>query len=130
MTIQKRLIIIGIVLAIAAILYGAGRHYSPSLIQYVVEQSLIQKAPAGTDPTELRGRLHTLVSTIPDRNARMERLLRISEYLEKTQSLSTEDLDRLLAFERQLSGDSFRGSAHFSFIWNFYPGNDVLITRT
>jgi hypothetical protein len=101
MAIQKRLIIAGVALAFALIVYGAGRYFSPFLIQYVVEQSLIQKAPAGKDPVYLRERLRTLMSAIPDQNTRMKRLLRISEYLEKTQFLSPEDLDRLLVPEKE-----------------------------
>jgi hypothetical protein len=101
MTIQKRSIIAGVVLAFASILYGAGRHYAPSLIQYVVEQSLIQKAPSGTDPVYLQKRLRALLSTAPDQNTKMKRLLRISEYLEKVQYLTPEDLDNLMAAERE-----------------------------
>jgi hypothetical protein len=101
MTFQKRLIITGAVLAIASILYGAGRHYSPSLVQYVVEQSLIQKAPSGTAPVHLQNRLRAILSTAPDQNTKMKRLLRISEYLEKVHSLTPEDLDNLLAPDKQ-----------------------------
>jgi hypothetical protein len=97
MTIQKRWMIVATMLVFASILYGAGRYYSPSLIQYVVEQSLIQKAPAGTDPADLHKRLEALVSGAPGQNARMQILLRTSEYLEKVQSLTPADLDKLLA---------------------------------
>jgi hypothetical protein len=97
MTIRRRLTIVAAVLVFTSILYGAGRHYSSSLIQYVVEQSLIQKAPAGTDPVDLEKRLEALVSGAPDQNAKMRILLRTSEYLEKVQSLTREDLDKLLA---------------------------------
>ncbi|HTY64153.1 MAG TPA: hypothetical protein VMG30_18025 [Acidobacteriota bacterium] len=130
MAIRKRLIIAGIISALSVILYGAGLHYSPALIQYVVEQSLIQKAPAGTDPVELHKRLHALVSAIPDQNTRMKMLLRISEYIEKIQRLSLKDMDRLLAPERAWSRESLTEPALFSFNWNFCPGNDVLLNRT
>jgi hypothetical protein len=130
MAIRKRLIIAGIISAFSVILYGASLHYSPALIQYVVEQSLIQKAPAGTDPGELHERLLALVSAIPDQNARMKRLLRISEYLEKIQHLSLKDMERLLTPQTAWSRESFTGSALFSFNWNFFPGNDVLLNRT
>ena len=97
MTIQKRSIIAGVVLAFVLFLYGAGRYYSPFLIQYVVEQSLIQKAPSGTTPVYIQKRLGALLSAAPNQKAKMQRLLRISEYLEKVQSLAPEDLDSLLA---------------------------------
>jgi hypothetical protein len=100
MSIQKRSIIVVVLFAFALTLYGAAKYYSPSLILYVVEQSLIQKAPAGTDTVLLQNRLRTHLSTISDQSAQMRRLLRISEYLEKVQHLTPEELDRLLAIER------------------------------
>lgn len=101
MAVRTRWIIAAAVLFLASALYGAGRYYSPFLIQYVVEQSLIQRAPAGADPVYLQKRLRAVLSAIPDRGAKMQRLLRISEYLEKTQSLTREDVDKLMAPERQ-----------------------------
>ena len=101
MTVQKRLITACTLLAFASILYGAGRHYSPALIRYVVEQSLIQKAPSGADPVYLQNRLRAILSKIPDRDAQTQRLLQISEYLEKVQFLTPEDLDSLMAPEKE-----------------------------
>jgi hypothetical protein len=100
MTIQKRSMIVGIVFAFAFILYGAAKYYSSSLILYVVEQSLIQKSPTGTDPARLQERLRAFLSTTSDQNARMSRLLGISIYLEKVQQLEPGELDKLLASER------------------------------
>ena len=100
MPIQKRLIILSVLFAFAAVLYGAAKYYSPSLILYVVEQSLEQKAPSGTDSIMLRERLHALLGAIPDKNAQMEKLLRISNYLEKVQSLTPDELKDLLAVGR------------------------------
>jgi hypothetical protein len=65
-----------------------------------VEQSLIQKAPPGTDAAHLQDRLRAHLSTTSDQYARMRRLLRISESLEKVQSLTPEELDKLIAAER------------------------------
>ena len=101
MAAQKRLIIACALVAFASILYGAGRHYAPSLIQYVVEQSLIQKAPSGTDPVYLQSRLRAILSKTPDRDAQTQRLLQISEYLERLQFLTPEDLDILMAPEKK-----------------------------
>jgi hypothetical protein len=97
MTVQKRLITACTLLAFASILYGAGRHYSPALIRYVVEQSLIQKAPSGADPVHLQNRLRAILSKIQSRDAQTQKLLQISEYLEKVQFLTPEDVDSLMA---------------------------------
>ena len=97
MTVQKRLITACILLAFASILYGAGRHYSPALIRYVVEQSLIQKAPSSADPVYLQNRLRAILSKIQNRDAQTQKLLQISEYLEKVQFLTPEDVDSLMA---------------------------------
>jgi hypothetical protein len=85
MTIQKRSLVIGSLFVFASVLYGAAKHYSPSLVRYVVEQSLLQKAPSGANPASLHERVNTLLSAAPDKDTQMERLLRISEYLEKVQ---------------------------------------------
>jgi hypothetical protein len=97
MDIKKRSIIIIMAFAFASILYGVAEYYSSSIILYVTEQSLVQKAPSGTDPVQLHERLSAHLSTVPDQKAKMRKLLRISEYLEKIQRLAPEDLDRLLA---------------------------------
>ncbi len=82
---------------LASVLIGVARYYSPALVLYVVQQSLAQKAPSGSDSALLRERLHALLAAAPDQKARMERLLQISEYLEKVQSLTPEELDELMA---------------------------------
>jgi hypothetical protein len=99
MTIQKRSLIAGLLLASALILYGAAKYYSPTLIFYVVEQSLIQKAPSGIDSALMHARLSALIAKDPDHKAQMRKLLHISQYLEKVQHLTPGDLDRLLAPE-------------------------------
>ena len=100
MTIQKRAMVVVVLLAMASVFYGVARYYSPSLILYIVEQSLIQKAPSGTDMIRLRAHLHEVLSATPGQKAKMEKLLRISEYLEKVQILTPEELDRLMAIEK------------------------------
>jgi hypothetical protein len=84
------------VLILASIVYGTAKFYSPSLVFFVVEQTLIEKAPPGTDPTQLRERLRILVSAAPEPNARMEKLFRISAYLEKVQLLTPEQLNEVM----------------------------------
>jgi hypothetical protein len=100
MTIQKKSLIV-IALAILALAsYGIARYYSPALVLHVVEQSLAQKAPPGTDPVLLRKQLHSLLSTAPDQKTKMEKLLHISSYLEKVQRLAPEELDKLMEIKK------------------------------
>jgi hypothetical protein len=100
MTIRKRSLVIASLFAVASVFYGVAKYYSPSLIFYVVEQSLIQKAPPGTDQATLQERFHARISAAPDKRSQMEELLRIAEYLEKVQRLTSEQLDELLAVGR------------------------------
>jgi hypothetical protein len=95
MTIRKRSIVMAALLIFALTSYGIARYYTPSLILHVVEQSIIQKAPPGIKAQMVHQRLHSLLSEMPDQNSRMERLLRISQYLEKIQHLTTEEWNGL-----------------------------------
>jgi hypothetical protein len=100
MTIQKRLIFVAAFFAFALVLYGAGKHYSAPLVLHVVEQSLVQKAPAGMDPAQIRERLHAFLAAAPDQEKKMKSLLRLSEYLEKVQCLTPEEFNELLPGEK------------------------------
>lgn len=100
MTIQRRLLLAAATLAFVSVLYGVAKYYSPLLVLHIVEQSLAQKAPAGIDSAQLQARLHKLISAAPDKNKRMEKLLRISEYLEKVQYLTPDELNELLPAEK------------------------------
>ena len=94
MTIQKRASILSALLALALILYCLAGYYSTDLIYHVVEQSLIQKAPPDVDAPTVRRRLEELLRAEPDKKSRVQRLLRISEYLEKIQRLTPEEWNR------------------------------------
>jgi hypothetical protein len=96
MAIQSRLPFVAALFAFALVLYGIGKYYSTPLILYVVEQSLAQKAPAGIESSRLRERLHVYLNSAPSKNKKMERLFRISEYLEKVQYITPEELNRLI----------------------------------
>jgi hypothetical protein len=100
MPIQKRFLFVLALFAFALILYGAGKHYATPLISYVVEQSLVQKAPAGIEPRQLRERLQSFIAAAPDQDIKMERLFLISAYLEKVQHLTSEELDKLIPVEK------------------------------
>jgi len=100
MTIQNRSKLMVGIFMLASILYGTAKYYAPPLILFVVEQSLAQKAPAGTDLIQLHERLHAYLSETPDQDVRMEKLLRISQYLEKVQQLTHEELNELIMVEK------------------------------
>jgi len=139
MTIRKRSLVIASLFAVASVFYGVAKYYSPSLILYVVEQSLMQKAPSGTDPVILHDRFRAYISETPDKKNQMEKLLRVAEYLEKVQHLTFEQLDELL----RLSGreslilplgcsdkigrtiESVRLNRFFLNNWNFFVLKDV-----
>lgn len=97
MNIRKRSAIMVMWLALSSVLYGAARYYAPHLMLYVVEQTLVQKAPSEIQSAQLRERLHALLAATPDPGAKMARLLQISRHLEKVQSLTSGELDSLLA---------------------------------
>ena len=86
----------GIIVIFLVMLYGAAKYNSPFLVEYTVEQTLIQKAPPGTDPVKIRQRLQELLIEAPDQQARIGLLFRISGYLEKVQTLSLQDLADLM----------------------------------
>jgi hypothetical protein len=106
MTIQKRSMFVGFVFALALMLYGIARIYSPALVLYVVEQTMVQKAPSGSDPALLRSRLHDFLAEAPDQGAKMERLFQISAYLEKVQTVTPQELDRLLETKKPTTAPS------------------------
>ncbi len=99
MTIQKRSLILGSIFVVALALYGAARYYSPVITYYVVEQSLIQKAPKGVNVVELRAQFRAYVQATPDKKSQMQRLLRVSENLEKVQQLTVEQLLELIVLQ-------------------------------
>lgn len=109
MTIRKRSLVVGSLMVIASVFYGAAKYYSPTLVFFVVEQSLIQKAPSGVDRTILDERLRAQIFVTPDKTSQMQKLLRISEYLEKVQYMTLEQLDQILPFQRQRGADSYPG---------------------
>jgi hypothetical protein len=83
-------------IAIALCVYGVAERFSSSLVLYVVEQSLIQKAPSGADTAALHKRFHQYIGESSDKKTQMSKLLRISECLEKVQHLTIDQLDELI----------------------------------
>ena len=94
------------VMALTAILgagaYWGARHYSPALIWYVVEETLIRKAPEGISPDQTRLRLRVYLASLPDGRTRVERLLTVSQRLEKIQKLELPEFERLLEPEGKM----------------------------
>ncbi len=97
MALKLRLVVAGLITGLGLSVLGVARHYSAPIITYVVEEALIQKLPTGTDSNLVRSRFHAMLGQIHDRKSRLERLLAMSQYLEKLQVLEPQDLDRLLA---------------------------------
>jgi len=125
MTIQKRLLVIGLLFVVASVLYGAAKHYSPSLVLYVVEQSLLQKAPSGIGSDSVHARFHAIISAAPDKSSKMKRLLRISEYLEKVQFLNLEQVDQLLTLNEPEKPTSHA----FPRVFGTFPAGQLENTR-
>jgi len=76
--------------------YAIAKHYSPSLVAHVVKQALIEKAPAGMSPALVRERFEKLMAADPS-NDKLEKMLALSNYLEKVQKLTPAEFERLLA---------------------------------
>ncbi len=106
MALRYRLMILGLLALITMALYGLGRFYSPSLMTYVVKQTLIEKAPPGTDNAMLKRRFEAVFSHRPTED-KLQRLLRLSQYLEKVQELTRPELELLL---QESSGSSSTGT--------------------
>ncbi len=96
MTFRRRLTVLAALAVAALATYSTARYFSRYLVQYVVGQMLVQKAPAGTDPTVLQRRLVDSLSALPNGDAKLEKLLNLSWNLEKVQSLTPGELDGLL----------------------------------
>ena len=99
MTFRGRMWVLGALTALSLAIYGTAKFYSPSLMVYVTEQTLIQKSPAGTDPESVHLRLHAYLSALPNSESKLAAVMAISQYLERIQKLSDKELNQLLAPE-------------------------------
>ncbi len=97
MSLRQRAGIMAVLGAVALAAYGTARYYRHSLVIWVVEQSLLQKAPAGTNPAVLTRRFRALFAALPNRDARFARALAISQEIEKLQILTPQELEHLLS---------------------------------
>jgi hypothetical protein len=121
-TFKQRITILGILAILFLGFYGVARSFSPAIVAYVVEQSLLQKAPDGMSPTQARKRFETWLSVARPEDKLMK-LLDLSRYLEKVQKLTAEELDRLLA------GRSAVGDRAPEDLGNFFAPGDVYSSR-
>ena len=96
MTLRGRMRVMGALIAAALAVYGTAKFYSPSLMIYVTEQTLIQKSPTGISPETVHQQYHAYLSLFPDLESRVEAVMAVSQYLEKIQQLRPQELDRLL----------------------------------
>ena len=101
MTIQRRSLVVGFIVCFFLILYSTAKLNSQLLIQYVVEQTLIQKAPSGTQPDDIRRRFSKLLASVPDKRERTDLLFQISRDLEKVQVLTPEAFNDILEPEKR-----------------------------
>ncbi len=109
MRLKQRLVVSGLFAAIALSSFAVAKHFSSSMIAYVVEEALVQKLPSGYDPQLARSKFRSVLSELPDRKARVEKLLSMSQYLEKLQVLEPREVDQLLTVERA-GGPAGRGA--------------------
>ncbi len=96
MTIRKRSIVMVAIASLFLVLYATARMNSHILLEYVVERTLIQKSPVGSDPVEVSRRFRSMLDDLSDKRKRADLLFRISSELEKVQVLSPRALDDLL----------------------------------
>lgn len=96
MAIQRRLLIVCIVSGLFLAILLTARSYSPQLIAHVVEHTLLEKAPDGTDLGQLASRFHDSLSGAPTEEAKLQRLLIIASRLEKVARWTPNELPDLL----------------------------------
>lgn len=96
MTFRRRVWVVVLLLVAALSAYLGARLHSRSLVLYVVEQTLLQKAPSGTDASTIHERFQVFIDSAPTAQDGLNRALRLSQYLERIQWLTGEELGRLL----------------------------------
>ncbi len=82
--------------AAVAGIYVTAKLSAGSIVSYVVEETLIQKAPPGIDPLLLRSRLESRLAACPDETTRLQRLMEIAQTLERVQTLTPDQLEGAL----------------------------------
>lgn len=93
MTLPRRLAVAGSAGILASVLYIAALILAPSIVRHVVEETLVQKLPGEIPPERALARFRSALSAAHGREAQLRVLLRVSQYLEKQQKLSSQDVD-------------------------------------
>jgi hypothetical protein len=96
MSFKRRTACVAALLVLGTLAYAAGRRFSPDLVAHVVEEMLVQKAAPAMDPAQVRRRLRESAGAITDPELRLQKLLALSQRLEKVQTLAPGELERLL----------------------------------
>jgi hypothetical protein len=106
MTFRRRFIVVLILAFLALAAYGTASYYSTALVAYVVEQAFLQKLPQGADPAVFHRRMLDLLAAMPERDAKLARLLQMSQFMEKVQRLSPAEVEFLLAGDTSITGQA------------------------
>lgn len=93
---KQRISVLGLLVLLFFGIFGIARRFSPSIIAYVVEESLLQKVPDGSSPAVVQKRFEAWLAASRSTD-KLAKLLDLSRYLEKVQRLTPAELDRLLA---------------------------------
>ena len=93
---ERRLITVGIVAGIFLAILLTTRSFSPQLIAHVVEHTLLEKAPEGTDLQELAERFRNTLDRAPSEEEKLQRLLIMASRLEKVARWTPQDMSGLL----------------------------------
>ena len=96
MPLRKRLGIAVLLVLPAFVAYLLGRCYAPDVITFIVEHTLVEKSPDGTDPELVKSRFRNMIAGCTTTETRMQTLLQLSQYMEKVQELSVPEMESLL----------------------------------
>jgi Skp family chaperone for outer membrane proteins len=96
MTLRMRFATLALMVILALAANAAARYYSTPLIVYVVEQTLLQKAPSSIGHEAIHNRFQKFLAAASERRSMQEELLALARSLEKNQQLSADELRRLL----------------------------------
>lgn len=106
MSFPRRLLVVTFLALIAMCAYGVASYYSPSMVAFVVEQAFLQRLPEKEDPDNCHRRFRSLLASLPDNQARLSRLLAMSQQIEKVQKLSPLEVEMLLSRDGRLPGQA------------------------
>jgi len=92
---ERRIAVLGLLVFAFLIAYMAARHFSSTLVGFVVKHALLQKAPPEISPIQVVKRYEAWVNA-GSAEDKLMKMLDLSNYLEKVQRLTPAELERLL----------------------------------